>query len=163
MEKDEFDILSTHFVAMDEQSEKKSKIVGYFRAILKPDSLILPIEKHFNLFFKTPNPSQTIEHSRLIVSKDYRDARHQIMLSLVKMAYLYNKNNRIEYCYAAVETVLFKFLRKLGLPYEKAGEENFYMGAIIIPSILTMSNLEEELPARHPWLYAYFNDEEIPC
>lgn len=162
IEKDEYDDYSTHFVAIDGQYYK-NKIVGYFRAILKRPDFILPIEKHFNLFTITPDPAKTVEHSRLIVSKEYRDVRHQIMLSLVKAAYLYNKSQGIEFCYAAVEWPLYKFLRRLGLPYEMAGRENFYMGAVIVPTIVLMSSAEEDIPVRNSWLYSYFNGEEIPC
>lgn len=157
MEKDEYDDLSITFRAKEED-----KVVGCFRLIDQKNCPILPIQSHFEISWVPENGTRYVENSRLIVVKDTPYRRHEVMLGLIRVAYQFNKNNNIDYCFAALEPKLLRMLRSLGFPYEIAGKKNFYMGAEIVPTIMSMAALDENLSKQYEWLNQYLNNDDIP-
>lgn len=150
-ETDKYDEYAAHFVAID--AADGGQLLGYFRLIL-PNPYGFPCEKHFDLTERSPYPEKTVEMSRLIVAPNARIIWRHILMGLSKEVYLFNRENNIDYCYAAVEESLFSVLKRIGLPFRQIGLSADYMGETL-PTILSMVVLEEILPYGNALFYDY--------
>lgn len=154
LEQDEYDERqSVHFVAV---APKTNDVVACFRLITY-GQLGFPCEEHFNLTKRAKNPAQTVEMSRLIIAEEHRGFRvtRKIILGLSREIYMYNLNYKIRWCYAAVEPGLLTMIQRMGIPFEKAGQESDYMGETL-PMILDMRDVEIKTSVEKPDVYAYF-------
>lgn len=153
LEQDEYDEgQSMQFVAVASTSE----VVACFRLITH-GRLGFPCEKHFNLTKQAENQVQTVEMSRLIIAEGHRGFRvtREIILGLSREIYVYNLDNGIRWCYAAVEPGLLTLVRRMGIPFEQAGRKSDYMGETL-PMLLDMQDVEDKMSLENPDLYRYF-------
>jgi N-acyl-L-homoserine lactone synthetase len=155
IETDVFDPHSVHFIV--EIDDRSQKILGTMRLIFDSDHGF-PVEKHFQLERPINDRSKTVELSRVMVAKDARKLTFHILMGFSKEVYLISREKDIEECYAVLEEPLLRLLVRMGLPFHKAGKENWYLGAETFPAVLLVKEALEALPVNNALLYTYLQE-----
>jgi len=158
-EKDEYDEgQSIPFLAVDEVGNA----VGTSR-ILLPGSILLPIEKYFDLHPRRQITAShgeldyAVEISRFIVPEAAGSQNHEITIllcmkilgSLIRMG--------ASHAYVSADHRFFRLLRLLGIRFHQIGEAKFYMGSKTVPGITNLKTLASTLRKERPGLYQMTN------
>ncbi len=172
MESDSHDASAAHFTAFNADQE----LVGYVR-LVKPDhQLQLPFQSRCTALLpglQLPPPAQSAEISRLMVRKDYRRRRGdllagvaaptdaagdaaerrsptpQIMLSLYRAIYAYSLDTGLRYWFAAMERPLARALAQMGFAFKQVGGASDYFG-LVTPYLADLRALEVRVGALNP-------------
>ena len=179
MESDSHDANAAHFAAFNRDQE----LVGYVR-LIKPDGqLQLPFQSRCTKLLpdlQMPPPAQSTEISRLMVRKDYRRRRGdllagvaaprnaatdvterrsptpQIMLSLYRAIYAYSLDTGLRYWFAAMERPLARALAQMGFAFKQVGSASNYFG-MVTPYLADLRELEVRVGTLNPnllrWLH----------
>lgn len=182
-EKDEHDPSSLHAVAFNLQGE----VVGYSRLVMPDARGLFPWQAHCAELLSgvvLPAPASSAEVSRLMVHRDYRRRRGdvvqgasvglpepapddfkeryrrrpQILLALYRQMYLHSCQNGIRYWYAAMERSLAGALEMMGFPFHRIGPESDYFGPVA-PYLADLRVLEQVLEEKMPELLTWIRDE----
>lgn len=158
-EKDDYDEgQSMPFLALDESGIA----VGTSRIIL-PGSILLPIERHFELY---PRKHITTSHgelhyaveiSRFIVPGAAGSQNHEITLMLCMSILGTLMRMGASHAYVSADHRFFRLLRLLGIRFHQIGEPKFYMGSKTIPGITNLATLAATLRKERPMLYEMTN------
>ncbi len=180
MESDAHDASAAHFVAFNGDEE----VVGYVR-LLRPDhQLQLPFQTRCTSLLpglQMPPAAESAEISRLMVRKDYRRRRGdllagvaapkdptsaaderrsptpQIMLSLYRAIFAYSLDTGLRYWFAAMERPLARALAHMGFAFKQVGAAGDYFG-MVAPYLADLKDLEARVGALNPdllrWLHA---------
>lgn len=178
LEVDACDPISHHFATFNLRDE----LVGYVRLVGPDAQGLFPFQTHGAQLFdnvQLPPPGQTAEISRLMVRKDYRrrrgdllsgataedeehphapERRHsqpQAMLSMFKKMYAFSVEHNIRYWYAAMERSLARVLQRMGFTFQKLGPEADYYGPVA-PYLTDLREMEVSVdrscPALMQWM-----------
>lgn len=160
-ESDNYDQHSIHYVAVKKIARCEDKILGVLRLVMgsklllvcnQGENLTLPIAAHFELH-QPVDIGISAELSRLIVAPEERQLTTQILGGLICEAYRGALEYKVNNLYAVLEVPLLKMLRRIGLPFEDAGKENWYYNSLNIPELLQVDKALKVLPSRNPTLY----------
>jgi len=183
LESDEFDVSSLHALSFNLQKQ----LVGYSRLVMPNADGMFPWQGHCSELLPgvvLPPPSHSAEVSRLIVRRDYRRRRGevlqgitvglpppadddfleryrrrpQILLSLYRQMYLHCCQTGVRYWYAAMERSLAGALDLMGFPFKRIGQKGEYFGPVA-PYLADLRVLEEVLQQNTPELLAWFQKD----
>lgn len=105
----------------------------------------LPIFNNFNLDVSQKEfEGELFEISRLIVSKPNRNDK-QLLLSIFSEIYKYLEEREARYAFASIDKLLFIYLMRMGIKFTRIGQEKFYCGHTVIPSVLDKTTLSKEI------------------
>lgn len=177
-ERDKYDDDSAHFFVDNQRQE----LVGYVRLISADDTGRFPWQEHCTSLFgdiELPDAESALEISRLMVRRDYRRRRSdllsgvdtmsedgvtfgerrsespQILLSLYRQMYQYSLGADIRHWYAAMERPLARVLDRMGFGFRQLGVESDYFGPVA-PYAADLRRLETSLAQSNPALLAWF-------
>lgn len=178
-ERDKYDEESVHFFV----DNLRKELVGYVRLIAADAMGNFPWQEHCTSLFQgiaLPKPENSLEISRLMVRRDYRRRRGdllsgvtatsdeegaragerraespQILLSLYRQMYQYSVAAGIRYWYAAMERPLARVLDRMGFGFKQLGVEADYFGPVA-PYAADLRRLEASLAENNPALLAWF-------
>ena len=182
-ETDAFDEQSMHFCA----NNLRDEMVGYVRLVTaRENHHAFPYERHCQKFFPYTKPprQESAEISRLIVRRDYRRRRSdilagvtiqthesdgrevlhdrrkppQILLGLYRQMYMYSNQSGIRYWYAAMERPLARALRQLGFGFKPISPEMDYYGKVA-SYLADLRQIELHLEGSNPMLLSWFQQE----
>ncbi|MFT5644591.1 MAG: N-acyl amino acid synthase of PEP-CTERM/exosortase system [Janthinobacterium sp.] len=184
-EVDEYDANAIHFCAYN----AKDELVGYVRLVRPTASGVFPFQAHCPTLLDgvtLPEPSKSVEVSRLMVRRDYRrrggdtlagvnlesdsmqreddahatrDRSPQILLSLYRQVYTYIRNNDIQYWYAAMESSLMVVLSRMKFCFRQVGVQTDYYGPVA-PYLANITDTEACLRAANPALLTWLQQPE---
>jgi len=164
-ESDCYDQHSVHLIAI-ETDHGDGALLGVMRLVLGPKilesnelDLTLPVASHFELN-RPLDLENSAELSRLIVAPEARHLTFQILSGLIRGAYQSTCEYGVNDLYAVLETPLLRMLRRLGLPFEDAGKENWYFNTVNVPELLQVDETIKVLPRKNPMLYDYITSTE---
>lgn len=184
-ETDEYDEESAHFYSYNLRRE----LVGYVRLVPPDVEGRFPWQNYCRPFddgYALPPPGQSAEISRLMVRRDYRrrrgdllsgvnvggndgsgrpieDRRHeapQILLSLYRQMYQHSRRVGIRYWYAAMEQSLSRSLKFFGFNAHQIGPETDYFGPVA-PYVMDLDRLEAEVGASNPSLLSWIQTPAV--
>jgi N-acyl amino acid synthase of PEP-CTERM/exosortase system len=185
LESDEYDANAVHFCAFNATDE----LVGYVRLVRPTASGVFPFQMHCSDLLEgvtLPEPSKSVEVSRLMVREDYRRRRGdmlsgvntnsdsvvggterrnrspQILLSLYRQIYTFSRNNDIQYWYAAMESSLAQVLTRMNFGFRQVGLVTDYYGPVA-PYLAAIIDTETGLGAANPALLAWMQAPEMAC
>lgn len=179
LESDLHDATAAHFAAFNLEAE----LVGCVR-LLRPDARQhLPFQSRCPGLLpgvQMPPAAQSAEISRLMVRKDYRRRRGdllagvtapeeapsataerrsptpQIMLSLYREMFRYSLDTGLRYWFAAMERPLARALAHMGFAFKQVGAEGDYFGPVA-PYLADLQELKARVGALNPdllrWLH----------
>lgn len=177
MESDSHDASAAHFAAFNGDQE----MVGCVRLVEADGRLQLPFQSRCTALLhglQMPPPEQSAEVSRLIVRKDYRRRRGdvlagvaaavdtatdaterrsptpQIMLSLYRSMYAYSLDTGLRYWFAAMEGPLARVLAQMGFAFKQIGSASNYFG-VVMPYLADLRELEVRVGALNPDLFRW--------
>ena len=106
------------------ENDKKARIVGYGRLILKKEvGEYLPIEKQFPEIFTTREAKPgSVEVSRFISRHEDGLTQHIIGLSVIRAMTHFSVKRNIDSAYFEIEKHLFDLLNYIGLPMSQLGQ-----------------------------------------
>ena len=176
-ESDPHDAESAHFFSLNLAQE----LVGYVR-LVPPDAAgrFLWQLHSDELLGGTvlPPPGQSAEISRLMVRRDYRRRRGdvlagvtvtadggpltrerrtespQILLSMYRQMYQHSLTNGIRYWYAAMERPLARSLHRMDFVFRQVGPETDYYGPVA-PYVMDLRGMEADVGKSSPSLLAW--------
>lgn len=152
LESDIYDQSSENFIAVTDEGEP----VGTIRVIFN-SSAGFQISNCFEVIL--PEGGQgCAEISRLAVLKEYR-SRH-IEIRLFREALQYCLKNSVSHYYAVVENNTFKFLRRLGLPFEVIGDAKYYLGGNTFPVYMNLQTMIQNLEKNNPNLLSFIMNQQ---
>ena len=181
-ETDEFDADAVHFCAYNSRDE----LVGYVRLVRPAASGLFPFQVHCPTLLDgviLPEPSKSVEVSRLMVRQDYRRRRGdilagtnlesdaqmqqneqrnkspQILLSLYRQIYTFSRVNGIQYWYAAMESSLALVLTRMNFGFRQVGLQTDYYGPVA-PYLAAVNDTEAGLAAANPALLEWMQQSE---
>lgn len=179
---DEYDANAVHFCAFNSREE----LVGYVRLVRPAASGKFPFQMHCPTLLEgvtLPNPSQSVEVSRLMVREDYRRRRGdilagvnldsaspnqehekrnkspQILLSLYRQIYTFSRSAGIRYWYAAMESSLALVLTRMNFGFRQIGPLIDYYGPVA-PYLAAVHDTELGLGAANPALLAWMQEPD---
>jgi N-acyl amino acid synthase of PEP-CTERM/exosortase system len=179
---DERDASSAHFCAFNLRHE----LVGYVRLVPPDLTRSFPFQSHCSALLEgaaLAPPAQAAEISRLMVRRDYRrrrgdvlegvtvkedpsrvahelrDHSPQILLSLYRQMYAFSLANGIQYWYAAMERLLARALNQMNFSFRQIGPPSDYYG-VVAPYLGDLRELEIHLGKREPALMAWMQKPE---
>jgi N-acyl amino acid synthase of PEP-CTERM/exosortase system len=177
LESDEHDSRSAHFCAFNLNDE----LVGYVRLVPPGVQQAFPFQSHCTVSLEgvpLAEPSKSVEISRLMVRKDYRrrrgdilsgvtadegrafaehekrDGSPQILLSLYRQMYAFSLKNGIRHWYAAMERPLARALMRMNFAFRQLGPQTDYYGPVA-PYRADLPELEACLSECNPSLLAW--------
>ena len=177
MESDSHDAASAHFFSFNLASE----LVGYVRLVPPDTESRFLWQAHSGELLGgavLPPPSQSAEISRLMVRRDYRRRRGdvlsgvtvvanddpligerraespQILLSMYRQMYQYSLANGICYWYAAMERPLARSLQRMQFLFKQVGFETDYFGPVA-PFVMDLRDSEVHMGKSNPDLLAW--------
>lgn len=182
-ERDEHDPSSLHALAFNLQGE----LVGYARLVMPDACGLFPWQSYCAELLPDitlPPPASSAEVSRLMVRRDYRRRRGdvvqgasvglaepapddfmeryrrrpQILLALYRQMYRHSCQNGIRYWYAAMERGLAGALVMMGFPFQRIGPQVDYFGPVA-PYLADLRVLEQALALDAPELLAWFQED----
>lgn len=185
LERDSHDAQAAHFGARNLRGE----LVGLSRLVFCSEQGLYPFElaglvPHAGV--QLLRDGQAAEVSRLMVRRDYRRRRGdglsgvgdhslppqprnerrqgsaQIVLSLYRQMFQYSRRAGIDTWYAAMERFLPLSLQRLGLAFERIGDEGQYHGPVA-PYRQDLRLLEATLRERHPALLHWLQAPDEPA
>lgn len=183
LEMDEYDPSALHALAFNLQQE----LVGYSRLVMPDACGLFPWQSHCCELLpgaELPPPESCAEVSRLMVRRDYRRRRGdvlqgvsvglpepaaddfveryrrrpQILLSLYRQMYQHSLQHGIRYWYAAMERSLVGALSMMGFPFKAIGREADYFGPVA-PYLADLRQLEQVLATKMPELLSWMQDD----
>ncbi|NDP37839.1 MAG: PEP-CTERM/exosortase system-associated acyltransferase [Rhodoferax sp.] len=181
-ETDERDASSAHFCAFNLRDE----LVGYVRLVRSDLGQSFPFQSHCSALLEGASlapPAQAAEISRLMVRRDYRrrrgdvlegvtveedlargahelrDHSPQILLSMYRQMYAFSLANGIRYWYAAMERPLARALNQMNFVFRQIGPPSDYYG-VVAPYIGDLRELEAHLEEKNPALMAWMQRSE---
>jgi N-acyl amino acid synthase of PEP-CTERM/exosortase system len=184
-EVDEYDADAVHFCVFN----LKNELVGYVRLVHPAASGVFPFQTHCPDLLEgvtLPEPSKSVEISRLMVRQDYRrrrgdmlsgvsanfddaeqgtekrDHSPQILLSLYRQIYKYSRKNGIQYWYAAMESSLALVLTRMNFGFRQVGLLTDYYGPVA-PYLAAVNDTEAGVGAANPALLAWMQAPEASC
>lgn len=176
-ETDEYDPVSAHFCAVN----FKNNLVGYVRLVRPNPMGEFPFQSHCHDLFDgivLPPPAEAAEISRLMVRKDYRrrrgdivagvtadgsgavpeherrDNSPQILLSMYREMYSFSLENGIRYWYAAMERPLARALTQMDFGFRQIGPQTDYYGPVA-PYVADLRELEVRVGENEPDLLVW--------
>ena len=180
-ESDIYDDDSAHFFAHNLRRE----LVGYVRLVPPDGDGQFPWQLYcrHDGAVALPPAAETAEVSRLMVHRDYRRRRGdilsgvntegeaptrtgapgagerrmdspQILLTLYRQMYQHSLKVGIRYWYAAMERPLARSLQRMAFTFEQIGPETDYFGPVA-PFVADLRRLEVNLESRNPALLAW--------
>jgi N-acyl amino acid synthase of PEP-CTERM/exosortase system len=177
LEIDERDPNSAHFCAFS----LTDGLVGYVRLVRPDAEQAFPFQSRCTALFESvelPPPSASAEISRLIVRKDYRRRRGdivtgvpaeqkvvvpehnkrsgspQILLSMYRQLYAFSRANGIRYWYVAMEVFLARALAQMNFAFQQIGPLADYYGPVA-PYLGDLREFEASLGERNPALLTW--------
>ena len=122
-EMDEDDARSTHFVAVEKDSDG-ANVIGTMRSIVKRDENdLLPIEHYFpEVFEDEPAPVGSVEASRFISSNQDKGLQRAVSLGLMRAVNTQAFDQARQPIYAVIEAPLERLFRLVGLPIERIAD-----------------------------------------
>ncbi len=184
-EVDEYDAAAIHFATYN----AKDELVGYARLVRPTASGVFPFQAHCPTLLEgvtLPEPSKSMEISRLMVRQDYRrrrgdilagvnlendnmqrehdehaqrDRSPQILLSLYRQIYTFSRNNDIQYWYAAMESSLVVVLTRMKFGFRQVGAQTDYYGPVA-PYLAAIIDTEAGVGAANPALLTWMQQPE---
>lgn len=172
MESDLHDASAAHFAAFNADEE----MVGYVRLLLPDGRLQMPLFTRCTTLLpglQMPPAAESAEISRLMVRKDYRRRRGdllagvaapkdtataaterrsptpQIMLSLYRAIFTYSLDTGVRYWFAAMERPLARALAHMGFAFKQVGAASDYFG-LVTPYLADLRQLEARVGALNP-------------
>ena len=181
-ETDEHDQHSAHISAFN----LMDGLVGYVRLVRPHSEQAFPFQEHCTALFESvrlPPVSEAAELSRLMVRKDYRHRRGdlvtgitveekglpqdrrrenspRILMSMYRQVYAYSVANGVRYWYVAMEGFLFAALRKMNLVFRQIGPQTDYYGPVA-PYIADVREIEAGLAEANPALLKWWRTPEV--
>lgn len=166
-ENDRYDQHSVHLIAI-ETDHGNGELLGLMRLVLGPKILVaraqdktlsLPVASHFELD-RPVDLDTAAELSRLIVAPEARHLTFQILSGLIRGVYQSACEYKVNDLYAVLEAPLLRMLRRLGLPFEDAGKENWYFNTVNVPELLQVEKTIRILSKSNPTLCDYITSTE---
>ncbi len=159
---DEYDLdsKSIHFIAKFNRT-----IVGTIRLIFA-DKTTLPIEREFNLRniisdLKAVDRKEIVEISRLVsdnhITKKFNDNR--IMIALIKAIHDFAYKTNKLFWLAAIDNEIYNRFQKMGITWNKIGDERFYLGSYSTPAELYLPDAMMKLQKNNPQLWGLISNE----
>lgn len=151
LETDEWDDAAVHLIAIREE-----KVFGTIRLIW-PNPLGLPIETEWSVSDEVKS-SKPVEVSRFAVDNENNYLPHVISLSLIRAAFIHSIEKGVICWVAALDQVVWRMLRSLGIKFSPIGETKIYLGSRTVPGVLTLSDLRESLLKNYRNIYELLFD-----
>lgn len=183
-EADELDPTSAHFGAFS----RDPRLVGYVRLVKADARGEFPFQHHCDALspgISLPPPGESAEISRLMVHKDYRRRKGdilsgvtvppegdraeaerlkenrkrtpQILLCLYREMYLHSITHGVRYWYAAMEMGLARALEQMGFGFQQIGPTVDYYGSVA-PYLADLKILEQRVHEALPELLVWMRE-----
>lgn len=145
-----YDSNAIHIVAENQAGE----VVGTVR-LVKDSNSGLPMEKNFRLP-SSANGEHRVEISRLAITNDVRGLKQQIAQGLYKIIYKISKERNTTHWYAMIDKRLCLILDRMGIRFKKIGKPRWYLGSVVVPSLLIRDEMMDDLRKENLELHDYF-------
>lgn len=186
-ESDDLDSTSGHFGAFNGDP----RLVGYVRLVKADARGEFPFQHHCSALsgnIALPPPGESAEISRLMVHKDYRRRKGdilsgvtvptegdpaeqerlkenrkrtpQILLCLYREMYRHSIANNVRYWYAAMEVGLARALEQMGFGFQQIGPTVDYYGSVA-PYLADLRSLEQRVHEALPELLAWMRAPRV--
>lgn len=129
-------------------------LFGTIKAIFDTVAL-LPIERDFGIvcheYLKEKGlPSGRVaEIARLAVNhsicRTYGVLNNDVSLLLLEKICLAIKSRKISYCFASIDENVWRWLVRIGFPFEQIGEARFYLGSNTVPVLMKTAEISSPL------------------
>ncbi len=153
-ERDDFDRVSAHFIALD----KDRDVVGTIRLILPPGgNPPLPIVRHPNVASGMIDAEKSAEISRLTVIPELRNG--DVALGLYRIMYNYSMRVRLRKWYIVVNPGFLYMLNRLRFRFSPLAEGADYFGDETVPAQCDIAGLASYVSTRNPYLFEWFQED----
>ncbi|WP_456276860.1 hypothetical protein [Bacillus sp. AK128] len=138
--------ISDRFIILNDSNKKVGTIEfkPYFPTTDNNINTVFPFHR---IEFIEKNPMKVVEVDKASILKQHRGKNLERLISL---CINYTQSNQIDYCVVLLERLFYKALKNVyKIPLEAVGDQIYYKGDYVIPTILFPSKLDGELKKKY--------------